>query len=150
MGVGILGWGLEKLYKNVHCGTRYLRIPVRVPTAKIAHSFMSPCGQGPEPPTTVSFQQTFALCEADELCHAHPLLLTVIFYSSGHTYMFMKGRQDRRHSLFSHLHSVITRDSLAVPENVTPAAQAESSLPFSNFNISISYQHPIWMVMGCA
>ena len=42
--------------------------------------------------------------------------------------MFMKGHQDRRQSLFSHLHSVITRDSLAVPENVTPAAQAESSL----------------------
>ena len=42
--------------------------------------------------------------------------------------------------------AVITRDNLAIPENVTRATQAEHS----NFNISFSYQHPIWKVMGCA
>ena len=44
MGVGMLGWGLEKVYENFHCGTRYLRYPLESPPAKVAHSFMSPCG----------------------------------------------------------------------------------------------------------
>ena len=35
MGVGMLGWGLEKVYKNVHCGTRYLWYHLKSPQQRL-------------------------------------------------------------------------------------------------------------------
>lgn len=95
MRVGMLGWVLEKVYENVHCGTRYLRIPLTVPTAKVAHSLMNPCGQGPEPPTTVSFQQTLALCEVHKLCHTHFLRHFLFFWPHPHVHEGASGSQSQ-------------------------------------------------------
>lgn len=95
MRVGMLGWVLEKVYENVHCGTRYLRIPLTVPTAKVAHSLMNPCGQGPEPPTTVSLQQTLALCEVHKLCHTHFLRHFLFFWPHPHVHEGASGSQSQ-------------------------------------------------------